>query len=301
MTRGTSPFLQAAAVLPPRLRQCAQQLEGQAGVEELRLRVGQPMTVLLDGTERPVPGGEAVTGGELRAVLEIASQASVHAVLERVRGGFVTIRGGHRIGLCGTAVMENGAVVNLRFLSSLAIRVAREVPGAAAEAVPHLLEGGRVKSTLILAPPGAGKTTLLRDLIRTLSQGGQAPPMRVGVADERGELGAVWEGVPWLDLGPHTDIMEGCPKAAGMEMLLRGMSPQVLAVDEITAQADVRAALQAAGCGVALLATAHGSTVKDLSLRPVYRALLAGRVFEKLVLLRRDGDGTRRIKVEDLP
>lgn len=302
MTGDTRPFGQASAVLPPELRRLAGELpeDWRGRAEELRLRAGRSMTVLVDGAEQPVAGAGPVTEEDLRTVLELASHASAHTVLERVRRGFVTIRGGHRIGLCGTAVMERGEVVNLRRLSSLAIRVAREVPGAAEGAFPGVLSGGRAASTLILAPPGAGKTTLLRDLIRALSQGEHAPPMRVGVADERGELAAVREGVPELELGPHTDVMDGCPKGPGLEMLLRGMNPQVLAVDEITAPGDVEAMLQAAGCGVALLATAHGNSVKDLSLRPLYRALMKENIFQRLVTIRRGVDGRRTIEVEEL-
>lgn len=302
MTSDTRPFEQAAAVLPLELRRLALELpeDWRGRAEELRLRTGRPMTVLVDGAERPTPGGEPVREEHLRTVLEFASRASAHTVLERVRHGFVTVRGGHRIGLCGTAVVERGEIVNLRCLSSLSIRVAREVPGAAAGVFPMVLEGERMSSTLILAPPGAGKTTLLRDLIRALSQGEYAPAMRVGVADERGELAAMREGTPELDLGTHTDVMDGCPKGPGLEMLLRGMNPQVLAVDEITAPGDVEAMLQAAGCGVTLLATAHGNSVKDLSLRPIYRTLLKGNVFQKLITIRRAAGGGRIVEVEDL-
>lgn len=296
-------FEQATAVLPLDLRRQVERApeDWRQDAEELRLRVGSPLSILTGAGERPVPNGTPVTGYDLRTVLEIASQASAHTVLEQVRRGFVTIAGGHRIGLCGTAAVEGGMIVDLRTLSSLAIRVARAIPGLAAEVVPRLLENGRPQNTLILAPPGAGKTTLLRDLIRALSQGEGVPPLRVGVADERGELAALRDGKPQFDLGPHTDIMDGCSKAAGTEMLLRGMNPQVIAVDEITAPADVEAVLQAAGCGVALLATAHGEQAADLSRRPVYRPLLEGGIFRKLVTIRRDGNGKRTVKVEDLP
>lgn len=302
MTEHTLAFDQAASVLPPGLRRPALALrpEWRERAEELRLRAGRPMTVLVDGGEHPVAGTEAVREEDLRTVLEIASQASAHTVLERVRHGFVTVRGGHRIGLCGTAVVERGEVTNLRWLSSMNIRIARQVNGAAAEVLSAVQAGGRVASALILAPPGAGKTTLLRDLIRALSGGEGGPPVRVGVADERGELAAMREGLPELDLGPCTDVMDGCAKAVGMGMLLRGMSPRVLAVDEITDPADAEAALQAVGCGVSLLATAHGGNMKDLYLRNVYRPLLEGGVFEKLVTITRDQTGKRTVKVEDL-
>ena len=146
------------------------------------------------------------------------------------------MEGGHRVGLCGTAVLRGGEIFNLRNLSSASVRVARQGLGAA-EPVWDKLTGpdGCLESTLILAPPGAGKTTLLRDLIRMASDGVHMVPQRVGVADERGEIAALWNGRPQLAVGRRTDVLEGCPKAQGLMMLLRAMNPQILAADEVTA------------------------------------------------------------------
>lgn len=297
-----APFDRAVQVLPPVLRAAALALPEavRERAEELRLRLGRPMTVLADGGEREVPGPPPVDGEALGAVLEIATRASAHTALERVRRGYVTIRGGHRIGLCGTAAMEGGQIKSLRCLSSLDLRVARPVAGAAGPVLPRLRRGDGVYGALILAPPGAGKTTLLRDLIRGLSDGDGGPPLRVGVADERGELAALWEGRPELDVGEHTDVMDGCPKALGLELLLRGMNPQVLAADELTSPDDLGAAELAAGCGVPLIATAHGSGREGLLRRPLYRRLLALGVFQKLVTIRRAPDGAREAVVEEL-
>ena len=281
--RDTARFRQAAALLPPRLRQLTGGLdrESRGRAEELRLRTGRPMTVVFPEGERPL-SGEPVTQRELYAVLETATQASAHAALERVRSGFFTVQGGHRVGICGTAVVRDGAVINLRQLSSLAIRVAREVPGASAPVLDRLWSEGEFQSTLLLSPPGGGKTTLLRDLIRRLSDGIEGPPLRVGVADERGELGA---GELRYALGPRADVLENCPKEQALLMLLRGMAPQVLAADEITHPADLRAMETAAGCGVTLLATAHGGSWEELSLRPLYRELLGAGIFQKFVFI----------------
>lgn len=297
-----TPFDQAAGLLPFGLRQLALSMPQaqRAAAEELRLRAGRPMSVTLPEGETVLPGGPILSPGDLRTALEIATQASAHAALEQVRHGFVTVRGGHRVGLCGTAVMKDGAVHNLRELSSLNIRIARQVPGVGDPLLCQLRRQGALPSVLVLAPPGAGKTTLLRDLIRGLSAGVGGAPLRVGVADERGELGAVYHGVPQLELGPHTDIVDGCPKAEGLLMLLRGMNPQVLAVDEITAPRDIDALETAAGCGVVLLATAHGRGVDDLKRRPLYRRVLEERIFQKLLLVEWQG-GARRYRLEDLP
>ena len=295
-------FEQAVRVLPLRLRQEAMALpeEQRARVEELRLRWGRPMAAVLPEGERPL-GGEPVTGQELEQLLELASRASFHTVADQLRRGYLTVEGGHRVGLCGTAVVRDGELRGLRRLSSAAVRVARQAVGAARPVSDRLLRReGTLYSTLILAPPGAGKTTLLRDLIRAASDGEGMTPHRVGVADERGEVAALWNGRPQLEVGARTDVLEGCPKALALMLLLRAMNPQVLAADEITAPEDVRALSSAAGCGAALLATAHGWDRRDLEERPLDRELMAAGVFRRLVLIRREGD-RRRYEVEELP
>ena len=294
------PWEQAVAVLPEQRRSslCALGMDRLDEMEEIRLRRGFPMTALLPEGEVEADGPPMVED-DLRQVVENATQASAHTVLDRVRQGFVTLRGGHRVGLCGSVVKREGQTVTLREISSLSIRVARSVPGQAGELLPRLMERDVFLSTLILAPPGAGKTTLLRDLVRSLSDGAVGPPLRMGVADERGEIAALWRGEPQLYIGRHTDVLDGCSKAEGLSILIRGMNPQAVAVDEITDPADVRAITEAAGCGVALIATAHGAGREDLARRPVYRALLENGIFRRLVVIRRQGGG-RDIRVEVL-
>lgn len=260
-------------------------------IEEVRLRLGRPMSVTLPGGERFLSGPE-VDGEMLMRVLERVSQCSVHTVLEQIKHGFVSVKGGHRLGLCGTGVVERGALVNLRSISSLSLRQAREVKGISKAVLPQLFVEKKLQNTLILSVPGGGKTTLLRDLIRAISSGDGCPPLRVGLADERGEVAAVWEGRPMLDVGARTDVMDSCPKSVGMTALVRSMNPQVLAVDEVTQEEDVQALLQAVGCGVALLATAHAQSLDDLRRRSAYQKLECEQVFDRFVLI--DGEGKDR-------
>ncbi len=314
MEHNQQAYEQAARVLPIRLRQEALSLlpADRGRAEELRLRCGQPLTAVLPEGERTL-GREPVTGRDLEQLLELASRASVHTVLDQLRRGYLTVEGGHRVGLCGSALMRDlkraEAVLSAMVRASKKPVTVKLRKGfndqsqglGAAEPVWDKLTGpdGCLESTLILAPPGAGKTTLLRDLIRMASDGVHMVPQRVGVADERGEIAALWNGRPQLAVGRRTDVLEGCPKAQGLMMLLRAMNPQILAADEITAPEDVRALVTAAGCGTALLATAHGRDREDLTRRPLYRELMEARVFRHLVYIRPQ-HGARRYEVEGL-
>lgn len=291
---------QALKALPLRLRQEALALseETQAQAEEFRLRTGWPMSVIIGGEEHPLDS-PPVQSQELEQLVEIASQASLHAVLDQIRRGYLTINGGHRIGLCGTAVVQAGEIHMLRNLSSANLRVARQVKGAALPILNRLCPNGRLSDTLILAPPGMGKTTLLRDLIRLVSEGERCTPLRVSLVDERGEVAALYGGQPQLEVGRRTDVVEGCPKTQALMVLLRGMNPQVLAVDEITAPEDVQALTTAVGCGVTLLATAHGAQRADLERRPVYCSVLKEGLFQFLVQIHRQ-NGKHTYTVEEL-
>lgn len=296
------PFDQVKSFLPIRLQNvlCNLEKEKRAKAEEIRLRVGQPLRIVVDANEYCPDSEFSVRPDDLYTALEMASEHSVHTALEQIRGGFVTVRGGHRIGICGEAITESGRVMGFRRPSSLNIRIAREIKGAANQIVEQITDGDRLKNTLIIAPPGAGKTTVLRDLIRRLSSGDRIKSQRVGVIDERGELAALWNGVPQMDLGAQTDVLDGVPKAEGILFLLRGMSPQIIAVDEITHPDDIYAITLAAGGGASILATIHGDNQQNLLMRPVCRELLKQKIFQCAVLLGSESNGNRRWKVEEM-
>ena len=255
-------------ILPQRLRREVDQ-QGRDGLQELRLRFHAPPELVLQGESRWLQGN--ITREELSFVVNAASRYSPWAA-ESMSQGFLTAPGGHRIGICGQAVYKEGRVSGMREITSLCIRVARDFPEL----------GDRLKglccSVLILGAPGWGKTTLLRCLIRQYAQN-----IQVSVVDDRGELFP--EG---FVRGPKMDVLTGCPKGEAMERVLRTMGPACIAVDEITAEEDCKALISAANCGVILLATAHGASLRDFRTRPVYQRLSGQGVFDTLVTLKPD-------------
>ncbi len=281
-------FDRAALLLPHNLRERARELkrEERASCEEFRLRLGYPSSVVMPEGERSM-GGDPVTKRELGFVLEAATGASVHSASSRLAEGFITAKGGFRVGLCGAVGLSGGEPGGFTSVSSAAIRISREHKGACVPIIDSVYSGGEVRSTLIISPPGGGKTTLLRDLVRYISDAAGGP--RVGLCDERSEIAAFFDGEPTMDVGRRTDVLDGCPKARAVSMLLRSMNPGVIAIDEITAEEDAEAMTRAAHCGVKLIATAHAASRTELAERPIYRALLASGVFEELIIIRKLG------------
>lgn len=298
-------YEQAVQLLPARCQRLAAQLPDhqKARAEELRLRVGQPMTVLLpEGEVWPSHEKPAavISQADVEQLCDIVTGYSRYAVSETMAQGYLTALGGFRVGLCGTAVMREGESRNLRDISSAIIRIGREFIGISDPLLPELMAGDRFCSTLVLAPPGLGKTTLLRDMIRSLSDGDCCRlPKRVAVVDERGEVAGMYHGAPQLSVGCHTDVLDGCPKALGIPILLRAANPQIIAVDEITLRSDLYAMLAAANCGVSLLATVHAADCDELRQKTLFAQLLRTHVFEKAVTVRCEG-GVRRYEVTAL-
>lgn len=260
-------------LLPPGLRR---QLDKGHSEEllELRLRVGYRPQLVLKNSSQLLD--KPTDKQEIRFVINAVSQYSPWSV-GTMTSGFITAVGGHRIGVCGETVVQNGSIHGMREVSSLCMRVARSFPGIAGEGISG--------SVLIVGRPGSGKTTLLRDMIRHRSENGSGS---ICVVDERLELFPQVQGIHCFEPGSRTDILSGCSKFEGITMLLRTMCPQTIAVDEITAAEDCEALLNAGWCGVELLATAHAADRNDLFHRPVYRSIIENRLFDTLVVMQPD-------------
>lgn len=285
-----------------------------APLEEIRIREVRPVQLIYHGGDAFVAAdggltleprsGAIATHDDLLRTFQLMARGSVYAWEDEVRSGFLTLPGGHRVGLAGRAVTEDGRIRTLKHVSSLNIRIAREIPGCATGLLPRLIFGGRVISTLIISPPQAGKTTILRDLVRQVSTGLPALGLKgckVGLVDERSEVAGCALGVPQREVGPRTDVLDNCPKAEGMMLLIRAMSPDLIAVDEIGRPADAEAALEALHAGVSLVATAHGADLDDVRRRPALAELLGVGAFGRAVILSRSrGPGTVE-RVIDLP
>lgn len=255
-------------ILPLHLRQEVDSL-GKQTAQEIRLRLDKPPWLVMP--EKSMSFGKAVCSDDLHFVVNTACRYSPWTA-ESAANGYITAPGGHRIGICGEVIEKGEKMAGFRSIRSLNIRIARDFPGIAS---PLMSQKGNI---LIIGSPGTGKTTLLRDLIRHRSK-----KETVAVVDERGELFP-----KGLLSGDATDIITGCSKAQGIEAVLRTMTPETIAVDEITAAADCDALLQAGWCGVRLLATLHGSNLQDLRSRRIYRPILECGLFDTLVIINRD-------------
>jgi len=270
-------------------------------LEEIRLRPMKPLMLVMNNQDFMLTyDGKVtqdyslayyVTKDDIYKTFHFISQCSVYSFEDELKNGYITISGGHRVGFSGHVILENDAIKTIRNISSLNIRIAKEIIGAADKVLPYIIDNGKVLNVLIISPPKAGKTTLLRDIVRQLSSGVDRlgiKGLNVGLIDERSEIACCYEGIPQNDVGLRTDVLDGCPKAKGMMMLLRSMSPDLIATDEIGRNEDALAIEEAINAGVAIITTVHGSNLDDIKKRPAIRKLIERYFFDRYIILNKN-------------
>ena len=301
-----SSFDSAVSFLSARLQQtlCCLPQSLTAQVSEIRLRLGQPValggsvgirfvsepegTTLRPGSENLLAEWE-----DLNETFHRLCEYSVHSCQNQIGEGFLTVRGGHRAGLCGTAVIQDGRVTGMRSVSGISLRIAREIPGAADALVSLALSGGLI----LTGAPGSGKTTMLRDLARQLSGGGGHAPHTVAVVDERGELAGSWQGERQTDLGPCCDVLDGYPKAQGILQAIRTLSPDFIICDEVSTAAEAKALEEGFNAGAVMVVSAHAASREELIRRAAIQRLLQSGAFQSVVML---GRGPARGSVQKI-
>lgn len=274
-------------------------------LEEIRLRCGQPLMLKIGdqdwlvsrrGELQQNPAAAYVVHEDdiHRSILAI-SDNSLYAFEAEIRRGFITIPGGHRVGLAGQVVMEHDEVKTMKNFSGLSFRIAREIKDCSKSILPHLYQDQAAPgSTLFIAAPRCGKTTILRDITRNISVGSRwGPPCNVSLIDERSELAGCWQGQAQMDVGPRTDVLDACPKALGMMMAIRSLGPQVIVCDEIGRKEDADALQECVNAGVSVISSVHAGDLNEARKRPLLKEILAAGAFQTLITLsRRQGPGT---------
>ncbi|HHW56698.1 MAG TPA: stage III sporulation protein AA [Clostridia bacterium] len=295
--------------LPPSVREAIARIpcEELEEVEEIRLRVNKPLSVYLKSEEKFVSkegnliftpsSAYIVTFEDCEKALQLISKSSVYAFEEEIRNGYITLRGGYRVGIVGKCVLENGYIKTLKNISGYNYRISKEIKGVSEKIIEHLITPYKnIYNTLIISPPQCGKTTLLRDITRNLSNGIDFLGLKgkkVGVVDERSEIAGCHNGIPQMDVGIRTDVLDGCPKAYGMIMLIRSMSPEVIVTDEIGKKEDIQAIHEVLNTGVKIITTVHANDIDDLMKKPVLKEIISLKYFQRYIILsRRLGAGT---------
>lgn len=284
-------------------------------IEEIRLRSLKPLIVnsnnkdyfyntRLNKLDLIMDNPYIVSKDDIEQTFQIMCKYSIHSFIDDIKKGFITLRGGHRVGIVGKTIIEDGQVKNIKHISSLNIRISREVLGCSDKVLKHIIKGkDKINNTLIISPPQCGKTTLIRDIVRNISNGNEEflfSGMKVALIDERNEISGSYLGVPQMDVGIRTDVIETCPKDIGIMMLLRSMSPNVIVTDEIGNMDEIKALYTALNGGVSLITTVHGDSIDDIRNRKELSNLLDSELFKKVIILSsKKGPGTIE-KIYDL-
>ncbi|MCB2291982.1 stage III sporulation protein AA [Clostridium algoriphilum] len=281
-------------ILPKVIRNKLEQVDNLQQLEEIRIKVNKPMFIHIGSREEI--WDYIASPEDIKYIMQRISNYSIYAFEDEIRQGYITIKGGHRVGLCGICVIENNSIKTIKDISSINIRACKEIIGCADKVMPYITNNNSVYNTIIISPPKCGKTTLLRDISRQISQGNKNKNFHgknVSVIDERSEIAGSFKGIPQMDVGIRTDVLDNCPKSQGIMMAIRSMSPDVIVCDEIGTQKDMESVLMALNSGISLITTIHGFGIEDLYKRNVFKEIVDNFVFTRgIVLSNKKGIGT---------
>lgn len=260
-------------------------------LEEIRIRVSKP--IILKYSNKDLILDYKVTTQDILEIMEKITENSIYSYQKQICEGFITLKGGHRVGITGNVVMEENKVININYIYSLNFRIAKQIIGVSEKLVREIMDDDKIYNTLIISPPGAGKTTILRDLIRIISK-----YKTVGIVDERGEIAAMYKNEPQNDIGLKVDILSNISKPLGMKMLVRSMAPEIICADEIGTKEDIGAIKYAVTSGVKGIFTAHGDSIENIKYNPVLKELINENLIEKVIIL--DKNNRENIRIEKL-
>ena len=252
-------------------------------IEEIRIRVDRPVILKYPNKEEMLD--HIVTQSEILNILQSLCNNSIYSYQNQICEGYITLQGGHRVGITGNVAMKEGNIINVNYVSSLNFRVAREIIGASNDILKEILIDNEIKNTLIVSKPGCGKTTILRDLVRNISNMG----FTVSLIDERGEIASMYKGIPQNDIGIRTDVMDNVTKSLGMKIAIRTMAPQVIVADEIGTSEDLEAINYGICSGVKGIFTAHGANITELRQNEVLNKLYEEKLFKRIIFLEKRG------------
>lgn len=273
-------------ILPPIIKKELDKDSELPSIQEIRMKIGKNLIYIKDLKE--TVSSYVVKKEDLAYVIQKISNYSIYAFEEELKQGYITVQGGHRVGICGACVLEENKIKTIKDIGSINIRISKDIEGCSRSILKYIVNKDKLYNTIIISPPKCGKTTLIRDIGRNISNGikeQQVIGRNVCIIDERSEIAACYKGVPQMNVGLRTDVLDNCPKSYGIMMAIRSMAPEVVICDEIGTYEDMKNIVMALNCGVGIIATIHGKDIEDLFKRPVFKEVIENKVFQRAIVL----------------